>query len=75
LAVFAVAGLFLTGSTSAPDLRQIDSTVFYGSSHSNVYHLPSCRWAQKITPEHLIVFKSREEAEKAGYRPCKVCKP
>ncbi|MDI6872074.1 MAG: Ada metal-binding domain-containing protein [Bacillota bacterium] len=23
----------------------------------------------------MIVFKSREEALKAGYVPCKVCKP
>jgi micrococcal nuclease len=75
VAMFAVAGFFFTGSAAAPSPQQVGTTEYYGSSHSNIYHLPSCRWAQKITPEHLIIFKSREEAEKAGYRPCKVCKP
>lgn len=48
---------------------------FVGSKKSNKYHYPSCRWAQKIKPENLVKFTSPEEATKAGYIPCKVCKP
>lgn len=48
---------------------------FWGSKNSNKYHYPDCRWAQKIKPSNLIKFNSPEEAQKAGYIPCKVCKP
>ena len=70
-------GFFLTGSATAPSPQQVEATEFYGSSHSNIYHLPSRRWAQKITPEHLITFFTNQgwRLEKAGDRPCKVCKP
>ena len=48
---------------------------YWGSKQSNKYHLPTCKWAQKIKRENLVVFHSPEEAEKAGYRPCRVCRP
>lgn len=51
------------------------SVEFWASKHSNKYHYPTCKWAQKIKPENLIIFNSPEEAIKAGYVPCKVCKP
>jgi len=48
---------------------------YVASNRSDVYHSHSCRWVQKISAENLIGFKSRDEAEKSGRRPCKVCKP
>ncbi|MCL5062959.1 MAG: hypothetical protein M0Z70_08040 [Nitrospiraceae bacterium] len=48
---------------------------FWASKMSNKYHYPSCKWAQKINPANLIRFKTPEDAIKAGYIPCKVCKP
>lgn len=39
------------------------------------FHRPSCRWAAKITPNHLQTFRTREEAVAAGHRPCLVCLP
>ena len=39
------------------------------------FHSPNCRWAQKINPENLIGFKTRQEALDSGRRPCKVCLP
>ncbi|MEK6698417.1 MAG: Ada metal-binding domain-containing protein [Nitrospirota bacterium] len=48
---------------------------FWASRKSNKYHYPSCQWAQKIKPQNLIVFSSPEEAIRAGYVPCKVCRP
>ena len=48
---------------------------YVGSSKSDKYHRPSCKWAQKINPSNLVTFKSANEARAAGYIPCKVCKP
>jgi hypothetical protein len=49
--------------------------VFVGSIESNKYHYPSCRWAEKIKPEHEIWFSSSEDARNHGYIACKVCSP
>jgi len=51
------------------------SAQFWASMNSIKYHYPSCKWAQKISKRNLIIFNSPEEAIKAGYVPCKVCKP
>jgi hypothetical protein len=48
---------------------------FVSSSNSNVFHKPGCRWAQNISKENFVIYKSREEAIKAGKRPCKTCNP
>jgi methylphosphotriester-DNA--protein-cysteine methyltransferase len=48
---------------------------YVGSKNSNKYHYPTCKWAKKISPQNLITFKTAQEALKAGYVPCKVCKP
>lgn len=42
---------------------------------SNKYHYPSCRWAQKFRSENSATFNSAKDALRAGYIPCKVCKP
>lgn len=49
--------------------------AYVGSSKSNKYHLPTCRYAQKISPENRVWFQTKEEAQAAGYEPCAVCKP
>lgn len=48
---------------------------FWGSSRSNKYHFPSCKWAQKISPHNLIKFSSPSDAQKNAYVACKVCRP
>ncbi len=45
------------------------------SSYSDRYHLSTCKIAQKISPEDLLIFKTPEEAFEAGYGPCKKCNP
>ncbi len=47
----------------------------WASKNSKKYHFPTCTWAQKIKPYNLIIFNSPEEAVKAKYIPCKVCRP
>lgn len=61
------------GAAATPSNPELLHVV--GSAKSTVYHRPSCVWAEKISPSNLVTFSSREEAEAAGYRPCKVCKP
>jgi hypothetical protein len=63
-----------TGALSSTD-REAGAQVFVGSKTSNKYHYPTCKWAQKIRPERLIVFKSVKEAQARHYIPCPVCKP
>ena len=46
-----------------------------GSKGSDKYHLPECGIAKNIKKENLVEFKNPEEAVKAGYSPCGVCKP
>ena len=48
---------------------------YWGSAKGTTYHRPSCQWAQKTKPPNRVVFKSKEEAVKAGYHPCNDCKP
>ncbi len=53
----------------------LSEKIFVGSTESNKYHYPSCRWAEKIKPEHEIWFSSSQDAQNHGYVACKVCKP
>jgi len=48
---------------------------YVGSKNSNVYHYPSCEWAQRIKPENEIWFSNIMEARARGYYPCRVCNP
>lgn len=48
---------------------------FIGSKGSDVFHKSDCRWAQNISVDNLVKYSSRDEASKAGKRPCKWCNP
>lgn len=49
--------------------------AYVGSSESDKYHKPTCRWTSKINDGNLVHFDSVEEAQAAGYEPCGTCKP
>lgn len=51
------------------------SPIYVGSSSSNKYHYPECKWAKTIHPKKLITFKSVSEAKAAGYVRCPACNP
>jgi endonuclease YncB( thermonuclease family) len=53
----------------------LNAGYYYASKNSNKYHKPTCQWAKKISESNLVVFKTKEDADKAGYKPCKSCKP
>jgi len=61
-------------SQAQPTARQPQSRVVYhGNVRSHKFHRPGCRYynCKNCTAR----FTSRQEAIKAGYVPCKVCKP
>jgi len=61
--------------TSVVTAVQKKEWKYVASKKSKVFHIPDCKWAQKIKPENLVGFKSREEAVESGRRPCKSCRP
>ncbi|WP_157254767.1 methylated-DNA--[protein]-cysteine S-methyltransferase [Nonomuraea typhae] len=58
-------------------LRELaGSHVFYlGSDTTGVFCFPTCHNARRITPAHRVGFRTLAQAEREGYRPCKVCRP
>jgi len=70
------AGLWgLEAKEEKPASSQAVSVSYIGNKNSKKFHLPDCQWAEKISPGNRVYFKSRDEAVKAGYVPCKVCRP
>lgn len=51
-----------------------DGKFFYSVRTSGVYCFPSCH-ARLARPENVRFHLTREDAERAGFRPCKRCKP
>jgi hypothetical protein len=66
--ILAVISFFLFSSIAL-------SAEYWASKNSNKYHFATCKWAQKIKPSNLVKFDTPEAAIKAGYTPCKICKP
>ncbi|MFF9477282.1 MGMT family protein [Streptomyces sp. NPDC014733] len=50
-------------------------TVFLGSDTTHIYCHPLCAHARRITPRHQVPFRSARDARRAGYRPCRSCRP
>jgi AraC family transcriptional regulator of adaptative response/methylated-DNA-[protein]-cysteine methyltransferase len=51
-----------------------DSSFFYSVRTTGVYCRPSCP-ARLARPENVRFHTTRKDAEDAGFRPCKRCKP
>jgi micrococcal nuclease len=62
-------------SRSSPGPTGSPKSAYVASSQREPFHRPGCEWAQKINPDNLESFSTRDEAIRAGHRPCKVCKP
>ena len=60
------------GAAFAADQKE---PAYVASTKREPFHKPSCEWAKKISRTNLESYKTRDEAIKAGHRPCKVCKP
>lgn len=63
-----------TANTQSSNVQSY-SGPFVGSQNSDVYHLPWCPEAKRINPENRTIFNTAADAQAAGFRPCKVCRP
>lgn len=50
-----------------------DGKFYYGVKTTGIYCRPSCK-SKLPKRENVVFFRTREEAEKAGFRPCKRCR-
>ena len=48
---------------------------YHGSDTTRIYCYPSCRHARRTMPAHRVAFRSVDDARRAGYRPCQICRP
>jgi len=56
-------------------VRDDPEYLYVGADSTLRFHHLNCRYVEQILPENRVYFKTREEAIKAGYTPCGVCKP
>src|SRR5688500_14213666 len=54
--------------------RAADGAFYYSVETTGVYCRPSCA-ARRPNPKNVRFHRTRAEAERAGFRPCKRCKP
>jgi hypothetical protein len=55
--------------------KTASQTKYVASKNGKVFHTAGCGSAARIKPENLVTYNSREDAERDGKRPCKICKP
>lgn len=64
---------------TAPLTAAGEETFFVARKGSLIYHKPDCKYlgatGYVLNPEEIVVFKDREEAVKAHYLGCPLCKP
>ncbi len=53
---------------------QADGAFYYSVRTTGVYCRPSCP-SRRARPENVRFFASRADAEEAGFRPCRRCRP
>lgn len=54
--------------------RGADQSFVYSVASTGVYCLPSCP-SRQARPEHLAFYDSPADAERAGFRACRRCRP
>jgi micrococcal nuclease len=54
-------------------ISKVNAYEFHGNQNSYKFHKPDCRYFN--CKNCTAIFKTREHAIKAGYRPCKICNP
>ena len=75
LAIFIV-GMTLGLAFAEPvDAKTVKKGKYVGSKNSDKFHKKTCHSAKKIKSYNKITFKSKSQAKKMGYKPCKRCHP
>ncbi len=79
-AIGATAFLFTENLNASPapehfaDLTEPQKDLkIKGNKNSKIYHLPGCASYDRIAEKNIIWFKTKEEAEAAGFRMAKNC--
>ena len=55
-------------------MRKLRSDTFFSCVRTTgIYCLPTC--AARPQPENVVFHPTRAAAERAGFRPCKRCRP
>ena len=61
-------------STATPTVQAPKTDLkIKGNKNSMIYHLPSCASYDKISDRNVVWFRTKEEAESAGYRMARNC--
>ncbi len=61
------------GKSQIADQGGNGNEIFVGSTSSDKYHRPDCRFVSKI--KNKIYYKSAEDAKNSKKVPCKICNP
>ncbi len=67
LAYLLIIALLVTLIGCGSNTTSTSEKNFVGSSDSNKYHYPSCKWAQKISPSNEVWFATPQDAQAKGY--------
>lgn len=60
----------------APAAKAVPSaSAIVANKESKTFHRADCTFVAKMKPANRVAFANAAEAAKAGYKPCKVCKP
>ena len=51
------------------------ATTIVANKDSKTYHRADCAYVTRMKEANRVGFATAAEAAKAGYKPCKVCKP
>lgn len=59
---------------ATPRPRTKEVALIKGNINSKIYHWPGCPNYNTIAPQHQMLFVSKREAEKAGFRAARNCR-
>lgn len=68
--------LWIQHSVAADNHPKVPTALqknFVGDTVKMIYHYPTCKKVPKV--ENSVAFDSPLSAIRAGFKPCKVCKP
>lgn len=61
--------------TAGEERGSSDNLRYIGNKNSKVFHYPDCGGVSSMNEKNKVEFTTREEAVKAGYKPCTSCNP
>ncbi len=66
---------YLDGYLESTKDRSQHKYVATMKSTDNVFHKSTCGWMKHVPMKSEILFRSRDDAIRRGFAPCKSCKP